>query len=231
MLRLLRAEVSDAPAAPVLANRVDELLHRAADRDRAGCVRRLSCRQLDRKKQVWSKLETAAEAGVLRLAGLWSADGPPPIGRTPAASLSERLGCGSTVILPSGKVIADSGEDPAVLDNHRERPEVVQALSGETGRSTRPSASRQEFVHVSWRCRCGTRGRSWPSCGLRSPRRLLTAALWNLYAEIAAAGLLAVFLITDRQSPRHAAAGPRHQRDPPRRRSPRPRPVEIPSTG
>ena len=95
------------------------------------------------EEQAWSKLETAADACVLRLAGTWTADGPPQLADI-CRELSERLGVRVSVILPTGKVIADSGEDPAVLDNHRERPEVVRALAGGIGRSTRPSASRQE---------------------------------------------------------------------------------------
>ena len=35
-----------------------------------------------------------------------------------------------TVILPDGTVAADSEEDPAVMDNHRNRPEISRALSG-----------------------------------------------------------------------------------------------------
>ncbi|MEJ2058662.1 MAG: hypothetical protein P8X39_12585 [Desulfofustis sp.] len=42
-----------------------------------------------------------------------------------------------TVILPDGKVVADTYEDPAVMDNHRRRPEIDTAFSGETGQSIR----------------------------------------------------------------------------------------------
>ena len=44
-----------------------------------------------------------------------------------------------TVILPSGKVIGDSEKDPETMDNHVDRPEVIQALRGEVGMSTRYS--------------------------------------------------------------------------------------------
>lgn len=44
-----------------------------------------------------------------------------------------------TVILPDGKVIADSDQDPAGMENHRDRPEVTEALKGGTGRSVRYS--------------------------------------------------------------------------------------------
>jgi two-component system phosphate regulon sensor histidine kinase PhoR len=57
--------------------------------------------------------------------------------------LCKRLGAESgtriTVILPSGKVIGDSEEDPARMENHADRPEIIKALSGSNGVSTRYS--------------------------------------------------------------------------------------------
>jgi len=44
-----------------------------------------------------------------------------------------------TVILPSGKVVGDSEEDPAVMGNHADRPEIVEALQGREGVSKRHS--------------------------------------------------------------------------------------------
>ena len=44
-----------------------------------------------------------------------------------------------TIILASGKVVGDSHEDPAKMDNHVDRPEVIKALSGPSGTSTRHS--------------------------------------------------------------------------------------------
>jgi len=44
-----------------------------------------------------------------------------------------------TVILPSGEVIGDSEQDPQAMDNHLDRPEVKQALTGGTGVSVRHS--------------------------------------------------------------------------------------------
>ena len=46
-----------------------------------------------------------------------------------------------TVILPSGKVIGDSDEDPAVMKSHSDRPEIVDALEkvsdGQSGQAPR----------------------------------------------------------------------------------------------
>jgi two-component system, OmpR family, phosphate regulon sensor histidine kinase PhoR len=44
-----------------------------------------------------------------------------------------------TVILPDGKVVGDSQENPAHMDNHGSRPEIREAMRGGTGRSVRYS--------------------------------------------------------------------------------------------
>ena len=44
-----------------------------------------------------------------------------------------------TVILPSGKVVGDSDEDPATMDNHADRPEFIGAIKGKRGTSLRHS--------------------------------------------------------------------------------------------
>jgi len=44
-----------------------------------------------------------------------------------------------TVILPSGTVICDSQEDPMRMDNHADRPEIIEALSTGSGRAIRYS--------------------------------------------------------------------------------------------
>ena len=68
-------------------------------------------------------------------------------------SLCKELGRKSstriTVILTSGRVIGDTEEDPAVMDNHAKRPEIMQALSGHKGFSTRYSRTlRQKLMYV-----------------------------------------------------------------------------------
>jgi len=51
--------------------------------------------------------------------------------------LGERADTRFSVILPSGQVIGDSHEEPLHMDNHSDRPEIKQALSGSIGKSTR----------------------------------------------------------------------------------------------
>jgi two-component system phosphate regulon sensor histidine kinase PhoR len=60
-------------------------------------------------------------------------------------ALCDRLGKAAstriTVILPDGKVMADSENDPALMDDHGRRPEIMAAYRGEIGSSLRFSAT------------------------------------------------------------------------------------------
>ncbi|MCO5044725.1 MAG: ATP-binding protein [Kiritimatiellae bacterium] len=51
-----------------------------------------------------------------------------------------------TVIEPSGNVIADSIRDPASMDNHAHRPEVIAALRGNIGQSERFSNTADDLL-------------------------------------------------------------------------------------
>ncbi|MEW6670310.1 MAG: two-component system histidine kinase PnpS [Thermodesulfobacteriota bacterium] len=54
-----------------------------------------------------------------------------------------------TVILPNGEVVGDTDENPQRMDNHRSRPEVLQALKNGSGRSTRYSGTlHQNMMYV-----------------------------------------------------------------------------------
>jgi two-component system phosphate regulon sensor histidine kinase PhoR len=53
--------------------------------------------------------------------------------------LSEKTDTRFTLILPGGQVVADSEKDPSQMDNHRQRPEVNDALQGNIGTSIRYS--------------------------------------------------------------------------------------------
>ncbi|MBN2059461.1 MAG: HAMP domain-containing protein [Deltaproteobacteria bacterium] len=54
-----------------------------------------------------------------------------------------------TVILPSGRVVGDSKEDPEIFDNHVDRPEIIKALRGEVGVSVRYSRTlEQDMMYV-----------------------------------------------------------------------------------
>lgn len=54
-----------------------------------------------------------------------------------------------TLITPQGKVVSDSREEPQSMDNHADRPEVIDALSGKTGISQRYSFTlKEDFIYA-----------------------------------------------------------------------------------
>ena len=147
-----------------------------------------------RENQVWSRLELAAAAAEMRLGLSWPSRAPdaaPPDAAAICRNLSDRFDVRLTVILPSGKVVADTRQDPAVLDNHRERPEVAEAAAGAIGRSVRPSATLHEaFMYLAMPLKQQDRIVAVVRTSL--PTAPLTAAQWAIYREAAAVSLLAV---------------------------------------
>jgi len=61
-----------------------------------------------------------------------------------ATRLADDLGVRVTVIAPDGKVLGESSGPSAVLENHRDRPEVHEALASGQGRSVRWSDTLRE---------------------------------------------------------------------------------------
>ncbi len=54
-----------------------------------------------------------------------------------------------TIIDPTGRVLGESDADPITMENHSNRPEVIEALKGNTGANRRQSASvGKQFVYV-----------------------------------------------------------------------------------
>ena len=63
--------------------------------------------------------------------------------------LAKEAGVRLTVIDPQGVVLADSEQDPATMENHRQRPEVAAALAGEIGVAQRMSTTvKRRMVYV-----------------------------------------------------------------------------------
>ena len=62
---------------------------------------------------------------------------------TLAKRLGEQIDARVTIIGSDGTVLGDSEEDPAEMENHGDRPEVIEALEGETGSDVR----RSETLH------------------------------------------------------------------------------------
>ncbi|MEN8686951.1 MAG: two-component system histidine kinase PnpS [Desulfuromonadales bacterium] len=63
---------------------------------------------------------------------------------TLSKELGERTQTRITIILPNGQVVGDSQEEPERMDNHADRPEVIDALRGHLGVATRFSHTLQQ---------------------------------------------------------------------------------------
>jgi two-component system phosphate regulon sensor histidine kinase PhoR len=62
---------------------------------------------------------------------------------------SDAIGCRLTIVAKDGRVIADTLADPLEMDNHRLRPELLQALEHEEGTSIRWSHTlQQELMYL-----------------------------------------------------------------------------------
>ena len=71
-----------------------------------------------------------------------------------------------TLILPDGRVVADSYEDASVMENHGARPEVVAALSEGLGRSQRESkTTNQRMLYLARRIGGAPRAPGSPGAG------------------------------------------------------------------
>lgn len=65
--------------------------------------------------------------------------------------LADLAGARVTLIAPDGRVLADSEELPARMENHAARPEVVAALRDGSGQDQRVSDTRsREYLYVAW---------------------------------------------------------------------------------
>jgi two-component system phosphate regulon sensor histidine kinase PhoR len=66
--------------------------------------------------------------------------------------LAEAAGARVTLIADDGRVLADSAEDPAVLENHADRPEIVQARAQQVGVAIHYSTTlKQPMLYVALR--------------------------------------------------------------------------------
>lgn len=95
------------------------------------------------ESHLYADLEARARLAGKPVSELLSSDQP---GKVDA--LCKELGRATdtriTVILPSGKVIGDSNENPRDMDLHNSRPEIAAAIQGGAGRSSRFSSTEQE---------------------------------------------------------------------------------------
>lgn len=86
------------------------------------------------RAEVSAELESAARVFAGELAGLLEDSARADARCKALGALAEKR---VTVILPDGRVIGDSDENPANMDSHADRPEVRMALAGNAGQSIR----------------------------------------------------------------------------------------------
>jgi len=119
-------------------------------------------------------------------------------------SLGPAIDTRITVIDPKGVVIADSERDPAAMENHLTRPEVLMALHGGTGSALRYSTTVQEnmlYVAVPIHKDAAITGVLRASLFMHGIERILSEFTTNiLYVTfcILAIGLLVSFIISRR---------------------------------
>ncbi len=100
-----------------------------------------------------------------------------------------------TVILPSGKVLGDSEEDPARMDNHRDRPEIQEALQGRVGVATRYSFTlKHHMMYVAVPLQPGDQTAGVVRAAL--PMTAIAQALRGLYLKIALGAAGIALLVT-----------------------------------
>lgn len=93
-----------------------------------------------------------------------------------------------TVVLMSGKVIGDSEEEPTQMDNHANRPEIIQAFSKGKGQSLRPSPTlgiNMMYVAIRLNRDQGTVG----VVRTALPIKGINQALYNIYLKISLGAL------------------------------------------
>jgi two-component system phosphate regulon sensor histidine kinase PhoR len=99
-----------------------------------------------------------------------------------------------TVILPSGKVVADSEESPGAMENHADRPEIIEALAGGTGKAEHYSRTLHEdrmYVAIP----VGSAGTILGVLRTSIPMTMFEQTLRTVQLRIAVGGLLAAGLV------------------------------------
>ena len=90
-------------------------------------------------------LEGAARAALVSVAPLMAGGRSVPLDEL-AAAVGREGRVRLTVIGATGVVLADSEQDPAVMENHSNRPEVIRAMTGAVGSSLRFSGTLRRWL-------------------------------------------------------------------------------------
>jgi len=102
--------------------------------------------------------------------------------------VAKRSGMRVTLVLPSGKVVADSDHDPKTMDDHSDRPEIIAVMRGGVGKTHRYSYTlHAEMMYLAVPIRQDER-----LVGILRMSVLIAGmgeALRSIYLQIAMAGL------------------------------------------
>lgn len=98
-----------------------------------------------------------------------------------------------TVVLPTGEVAGDSQEEPGVMDNHADRPEVIDALRGDRAESIRYSFTlNQNMMYVA--IPIVESGEVLGVLRLSRPLTAIEEELKGIYIRIVVGGIIVVLL-------------------------------------
>ncbi len=161
----------------------------------------------NRAQTRWLRDRDAAElVRAARAVARAAEQAPPADWRAHAASLDSLLGLRVTFVATDGHVVADSRQDPRVMENHRDRPEVAGALAGRAGDAVRRSHSTgSEYHYVAAPIRADSVALVRLAEPLAGARGLGAALLrLSLAAALGAllAGLLVIWRFTSAQTAR-----------------------------
>ena len=107
--------------------------------------------------------------------------------------LGRQTGTRFTVVLSTGRVVADSSKEPGRMDNHGDRPEIYRALKGKRGVSTRYSYTlKKEMMYVALPLR--SKGRVAAVVRASMPLAAVSEVLSRNYLKILLGGLVAALL-------------------------------------
>jgi two-component system phosphate regulon sensor histidine kinase PhoR len=107
--------------------------------------------------------------------------------------MGRAAGARITVVLASGRVIADTDQDPRGMENHADRPEIRRALTGAAGTAIRFSDTEKRnmmYVAVPWKIDGGAFG----AVRVSVPLTVVEKSLRGLYLRVLAGGLAVTLL-------------------------------------
>jgi len=101
-----------------------------------------------------------------------------------------------TIILPSGKVIGDNKKDPSTMDNHKNRPEVEQAILYGKGLSTRYGQTLAiDSMYFAMPIIADAESKTIGIIRTSMPLNTLRNALWSIYYKVSL-GFFILIIIT-----------------------------------